>query len=215
MEIWLDTTNLDTIKEARAMGILHGITTNPTIVSNSGISFEKLIISLLDAQDGPVAAQVVADDASEMIQHGKKIFSISPRMLIKVPATSEGYKCMNALTQAQISVLATAIYEPKQALLSFKAGAQYLAPYIGRIKDSGIDPRDVLEDILEIKGRFDYPGKLMGAGIRELDEMMYCSLAGVCAVTITDVIFHELMTDHQGVKNSLEQFFLDWLVVKW
>jgi len=210
MEIWLDTSNLELISEAHSMGILYGVTTNPSIVKNSGLPFEKLLNNLLDAQEGPVAAQVVAKDDWEMVQQGMRLHDLSKRIIVKVPANRAGYKCMHALVKKGVSVLATTIYEPKQALLSFIAGACYLAPYMGRIRDSGKDPNLVLKDILDIKRNYSLQAKILGAGIRNIEDMMFCAALGICSITIPDRVFETMISENAGVKKSLDEFSKDW-----
>lgn len=210
MEIWLDTTNKEAIKEADAMGLLYGVTTNPSIASASGVPLEKLLTSLLEIQKGPVAAQVVAEDFQAMVEQGRTLRKLSSRIIIKVPATAEGYKCMRKLILEGIPVLATTIFEAKQALLSFIEGAAYLAPYIGRIRDTGQDPKNVLQDILAIKHNYGFTGKILGAGIRNVEDMMCCATIGICSITIPEKVFRELLKDHDGVRKSLDEFNKDW-----
>ena len=129
MEIWLDTADLKTLEQAKQMGILFGITTNPSIVAKSQWGMEELLEKLLQMQKGPVTAQVTADQAPAMIQQGEALFRFSNRMVIKVPVTAEGLKAIHALTEKKIPVMATAVFDPNQVLLAASAGAQYIAPY--------------------------------------------------------------------------------------
>lgn len=210
MELWLDTHSLESIHRAKAMGILHGVTTNPSIVAASGRPLQDLLNDLLQLQTGPVAVQVIAADTQAMIKQAHALWQFSPRLIIKVPVTEAGLACMHALTQDAIPVMATAIFEPQQALLACKVGAAYLAPYIGRIRDQGTDPWLVLKEILNIKQNYAYPCKILGAGFRAKEDFTTCAALGVCAATIPEKIFQLLFLPSVGLTKALNDFTNDW-----
>ena len=214
MEIWLDTADLTTIGQAEELGILHGITTNPTLVSKSGLSLEDLLDKLLDSQNGPVAVQVVGDRSSDIINQAELLTAHSPRVIVKVPLTIEGLKTIRRLTEKNIAVMATAIFEPYQALLAFKAGAHYLAPYLGRIKDFGLNPHEVLASMQELQENYNFQGKIIAAGIRDLDTFMFCALYGVAAATLNEENFKELLEKHDGTEKAVSRFREDWKEAK-
>lgn len=210
MEIWLDTANENFVAHAAGLGVLHGITTNPTILALSTISPDEVIASLLKLQEGLVAVQVLTDDAMEICRQAKKLFSISNRIIVKIPVTQNGLRAMYALKQEGIPTLATAVFEIQQAFLAFKAGASYLALYLGRIADTGKNPLQVISQIHAMKLRYDFKGKIMGAGIRELSTAMACLEMGVCAATLSEKIFSELVKDCEPTLLALEKFSADW-----
>jgi transaldolase len=129
MEIWLDTAELDLVQTAKEMGILHGVTTNPSIIAKSKMGMEDLLEKLLQMQPGPVTAQVTAEEAPEMVKQGSSLRQFSNRIIVKVPVTTEGVKAIYGLKLLQIPVMATAVFDSNQVLLAAKAGAAYNAPY--------------------------------------------------------------------------------------
>lgn len=210
MEIWLDTADLNSVKHANDLGILHGVTTNPTILSNSKICPQDVIESLIELQQGPVAVQVLSDDVDAMCQQAKALFAVSPRILVKIPVTQNGLKAIHTLAQKGIPTLATAVFELQQALFAFKAGASYIAPYLGRIADTGQNPLDVISKMHAMKLHFGFSGKIMGAGIRDLTTTMDCLKIGLDAVTLSDKVFAEFVGDSEHTLKAMEKFSTDW-----
>ena len=210
MEIWLDTANLDLVARSEGFGLLHGVTTNPTILSQSKISPPQLIKGLLEAQRGLVAVQVLSDDEEEMCEQARTFFALSPKVLVKIPATQNGFRAIYSLSQEGIPTLATAIFEVRQALLAFKAGAVYLAPYLGRIADTGMNPIEVVSQMQTMKERYGFHGKIMGAGIRDLPTALACIEIGIDAITLSDKVFEELIHDSKPTLLALEKFSTDW-----
>lgn len=210
MEIWLDTADLASIEEAKNMGILHGVTTNPSIVSKSKLSLEELLSQILQLQDGPVAAQVIAGDATGMIKQGKALFGFSNRMVVKVPVTKEGLKAIYALSKDKIPVMATAIFETNQSLLAARAGGHYIAPYFSAICDEDINGIEQLKEMLCLLERYRYPSKLIGASIKGAEQAKQCSEIGVHAVTLDAEIFHTFIEDHPETIKTSARFAKDW-----
>lgn len=194
MEIRLDTSNKNFVVDASSLGVLQGITTNPTILATSKISPYEVIASLLNAQNGPVAVQVLSNNVEEMCKQAKMLFAISNRILVKIPVTQDGIRAIYALNQEGIPTLATAVFELQQALLAFKAGASYLAPYLGRIADTGKNPIQVISQMHSMKLHYGFEGKIIGAGIRELAVAIACVEIGICAITLTEKIFQSSYT---------------------
>lgn len=210
MEIWLDTANVDYVSYVNDLGILQGVTTNPTILSQSKICPQELIGRLLEVQKGTVAIQVLSNDVNEMCKQAKLLSAISDRILVKIPVTQNGLRAIYALNQEGIPTLATAIFELHQALLAFKAGANYLAPYLGRIADTGKNPIEVLSQMHLMKLNYGFDGKLMGAGIRELATAIACVEMGISAITLSENIFKEFVEDYQHTLLALDKFSEDW-----
>lgn len=210
MELWLDTHATSTVQRAKDMGVLHGITTNPSIVASSGRPLRALLDDFLSLQAGPVAVQVVGTDVQEMLRQAKALWGYSQRLMIKVPVTEAGLICMYRLAQEGIPVLATALFEPQQALLACKAGASYLAPYVGRIRDQGVDPWAVLKQMVEIKRHYGFNCKILGAGLRTKEDFNSCASLGLCSVTIPEKIFNPLFQPSEGMAKALSDFTNDW-----
>lgn len=210
MEIWLDTSNENFVVYAGGLGVLQGITTNPTILALSKVNPHEVIAKLLKAQNGVVAIQVLSDDVEEMCKQAKMLSAISNRILVKIPVTQNGIRAIYALNQEGIPTLATAIFELQQALLAFKAGASYLAPYLGRIADTGKNPFQVISQMHSMKLHYGFKGKIMGAGIRELTTAIACIEIGICAITLSEKIFTELVQDCEPTLLALEKFSEDW-----
>lgn len=208
MEIWLDSADINCIKEARRLGVLHGVTTNPSLIARTTSPFDPNRI--LDVVEYPLAIQVIAQDAKVIIEEAEKLFGYSPHIIVKIPATKEGLIATKALSQKGFPVLATAIFEPRQAFLAFKAGAAYLAPYLGRIADEQMNPFEVLKDIQEIKTHGGFQGKIMAAGIRTLADAVACLKMGLAAMTLSEKIFLEFVEDPQPTLRSVEKFTVDW-----
>ena len=210
MEFWLDTSDVNCVIHANSLGILQGVTTNPSILSLSKMSPKTLVKELLAAQDGFVAVQVLSDDFQEILKEAKMLFALSRRILIKIPVTQNGIRAISLLTQQGLPILATAIFDLPQALLAFKAGANYLAPYLGRISDSGQDPVQVISKMQAMKLNYGFQGKIMGAGIRDLTTAMACVEMGISAITLSEKIFNELIKDRQPTLAALDKFSKDW-----
>lgn len=210
MEIWLDTTNVNLVASAHSLGILQGVTTNPTLLASSTLSLQQLIKELLEAQAGIVAIQVLSEDVEGICAEAETLSGISDRILVKIPVTQNGLRAMHALRQKEIPTLATALFEPRQALLAFKAGASYLAPYLGRIADTGKNPIDVLSEMQMIRSHYGFSGKIMGAGIRECSMAMACVQMGISAMTLSEKVFNELIQDSQHTLHAIEKFASDF-----
>jgi transaldolase len=214
MEIWLDSTDFETILEAVEMGILHGVTTNPSIIARSGLKPEDALKKLLDVQPGPVTMQVLGKTAEKMVEEAKKFHAFSKRIMVKIPSTKEGFKAMKVLSSLKIPVMATAVYTPLQALMAGTAGAEYIAFYLSRIADSGVDSIHVLNRIQDLKKHYHYPVKFLAASIRFYQQIEKCLENGIHAITIDEKLFRELAKDHPLTLERLESFERDWQKVK-
>jgi transaldolase len=210
MEIWLDTSHVKLVAKENSLGIIEGVTTNPTIISASSLPPDELIQELLEAQRGWLAVQVLAEDAKRIYEEAKDLHELSPRILVKIPVTREGLRAIHALNKEKVPTLATAIFEARQALLAFKAGARYLAVYLGKIADTGKNPFESLHDIHTMKEHYNFSGKIMGAGIRDLNMAMGCVKMGICAITLPDKVYEELTRDYPPTLLALKDFAESW-----
>jgi transaldolase len=210
MEIWLDTSNLAAVHKAFQLGILHGVTTNPSIAAHSGMAIESLLKALLEAQSGPVTAQVIASQADDMIRQGEALAGISERVIVKIPVIREGLRAIHHLSQKKIPVMATAVFDASQALLAATAGASYAAPYFSRICEADQDGIHILRSIVQLMQRYRYPCKIIAASLHSIEQLRECALIGVDAVTIGDKLFDEWIENHPLTMKTLERFERDW-----
>lgn len=210
MDLWLDTTNIDTIHKAVRYGLLSGVTTNPTLIARDGRDIEEVLEELLHHQEGPVTAQVVSDEALEMVQQGQALYSLSNRLIIKVPITKNGLEAIHLLSRQGIPTMATALFHPRQALMAALAGANYVAPYLGRLEKDGIDPWPVLQNIQHLVQTYRLKTKILGASLQKVEHVMKCAEAGIYGVTVKDDLFEKLIDNDPLTSKCVEQFSADW-----
>lgn len=206
MEIWLDTTDLATIEHAHSLEILYGVTTNPIIMAEANQAPEHIFQEILDRQIGPIAVQIAETTTKDMILQARALYDFSSRIIIKVPACRDGYFVIEELSEAGISVMATAIFEPQQAYLALKLRAKYLAPYIGRISDEGKDPRHLLKLIQQMKQDYGFDGKVIAAGIRSLDHIALALETSCDAITLPKSVYRQFLSAPPGTEKALEEF---------
>jgi len=213
MQIWLDTVDFSLIEKARQMGILYGITTNPSIAAKSNMHLEDLLEKLLAIQNGPVTAQVTANEASRMIIQGEALFNFSNRIIVKIPATGEGFKAIHALSP-RIPTMATAVFDVNQVLLSAKAGAAYIAPYYSRICEADIDGIEAIRAMLGLLQRYGFSSKLLAASLQSPEQVKELAEMGAHAVTLKEDVFRSFIGDNPLTLQSLDRFALDWAQAK-
>jgi len=206
MQIWLDTINLEVVEDAAKTGILSGITTNPSILSTAK-NVPNILKALLELQEGPIAIQVTAEDAENMIIEGREIFAFSNRAIIKIPVNHDGLIAIQQLHKENIPVLGTGVFHTTQALLAANQGAKYISPYFSHIGDIG-DAYESLNSMATILQK--YPTKLLVASLRNLDDLVYCALLGIDAVTIKDELYYKLVAEHPLLERFSHKFLSDW-----
>jgi transaldolase len=208
MEIWLDTTDATAIKNARKLGILHGVTTNPALLSKANRGMREVFQELLSAQSGPIAAQVTAEDCEGMLLQADQFHQISKRIIIKVPVTKEGLKAIHQLTRQNVITMATALFHPNQALLAALAGANYVAPYLSKLeKLGGGDPLAMVQSILKIFSNYKFETKILAASIKTVEMVSQCAEMGLHAATLNDQVFGALIENNGMTLQSVEEFF--------
>lgn len=210
MEIWLDTTNIQMVHKAVQFGLLGGVTTNPSLIAQAGKDMEEVLRNLLHHQEGPVTAQVVATETREMVQQGQILHSLSNRLVIKVPLTKNGLEAIHLLSRQGISTMATVVFQPRQALMAALAGANYVAPYLGRLEQSGIDPWVLLQSISKIFQTYKLKTKILGASIQSVEHVLKCAEVGIFGVTVKDGLFEKLIDDDPLTLMGVEKFAMDW-----
>jgi len=213
MKLYIDTANLEQIELANSMGILSGVTTNPTLVAREGANFRKRLEEITSIVDGPVSAEAVSETAELMIKEGEELASISPNIVIKVPVTAEGLKAANGLAKKGIKVNSTLIFSANQALLMARAGAAYVSPFVGRMDDIGNSGIQVVKEIVEIFKIHGIGTEVIAASIRHPDHVIRAALAGAHIATVPYKVI-EAMIKHPMTDRGIERFLDDWKSVQ-
>ncbi|MEI8300695.1 MAG: transaldolase family protein [Chlamydiota bacterium] len=205
MELWLDTCNESTIQQAQKLGLLYGITTNPLILAKATTPPLVTLQKLLDLHPGPITAQVTAITAEEMIKQAHKLHRLSSRLIIKIPTSLEGLSAIAHLTKEGISIMATIIYDPFQALCAFQAGANYGALYVGRMEDNAINPFGIIDTLQHYISTNKLPHKVIAASIRSKEQVLEC-IKRSAAFTIKEDIFASLLKEHPLTLSNIQEF---------
>jgi len=210
MEFFIDTADIDEVRRAASIGILDGVTTNPSLVADSGRKLEDVVLDICELVDGPVSVEVTATDTPGMLEEGRKYAEWADNVIIKCPLTRDGLKATKQLTDDGIGVNVTLCFSMNQALLAARAGAHYISPFIGRLDDIGHRGMDVVETIVEAYGNYDHiDTKVLAASIRHPQHVTEAALAGADVATVPgDVI--EQMFDHPKTDLGLQRFLDDW-----
>lgn len=209
MKFFLDTANVDEIRQAASLGLIDGVTTNPSLVAKEGRPFEELIHEICEIVQGPVSAEVLSTDADEMIAEGRKLAAIHEHVVVKCPLIREGLKATRQLSDEGIPVNVTLCFSPTQALLAAKAGAAYISPFVGRLDDISYDGMELIQQIIVIYENYGFPTEVLVASIRHPKHLLDAALMGADVATIPfkafDALFNHPLTD-QG----LAAFLADW-----
>jgi len=213
MKFFIDTANIDEIKEAAALGVLDGVTTNPSLVSKEGKDFRKLLDEILKIVDGPVSAEVIATDYEGIIKEGRDLAKIHKNIVVKIPLIKEGLKACKTLTSEGIKVNITLCFSPNQAILAAKAGATYVSPFVGRLDDISTSGMDLISQIVQIYRNYNYKTQVLVASVRHPLHVVESALIGADVCTIPfDVI--KKMFNHPLTDIGLEKFLSDWKKLK-
>ena len=213
MKLFIDTANVDEIRRANDLGVICGVTTNPSLIAKEGKVFEEVIAEITSIVDGPISAEVVADTAAEMVVEAKKLAAIHPNIVLKIPVTEEGLKAVKLLSEAGIKTNVTLIFSPAQALLAARAGATYVSPFVGRlddISDNGISVVDDIAAIFEIHG---IQTEIIAASIRGPQDVTDAAKCGSHIATIPYKVFQQ-MIKHPLTDSGIERFLDDWASVQ-
>ena len=213
MKIFIDTAQIDEIKEAAALGILDGVTTNPSLVAKSGQSFETVAKEICDFVDGPVSLEVISLNWEEMVSEGKKLREYGDNVVVKVPLTEDGLKACKALSSEGIPVNVTLIFQPLQALLAAKAGATYVSPFVGRHDDISQDGMGLAKDIIQIFDNYDFNTEVLVASLRHPIHVLESAKWGADVVTLPLKVIKQF-THHPLTDIGLKKFLEDWEKVK-
>jgi len=209
MKIFIDTANINEIKEAHSWGILDGVTTNPSLIAKEGRNFQEVIKEIVDIVDGPISAEVISLEAEGMVKEGEELAKIHKNIVVKVPMTKEGLKATKIFAEKGIKTNVTLVFSANQALLAAKAGASYVSPFLGRVDDIGTEGMGLIHEIVQIFDNYGYDTEIIAASIRHPLHVTEAALAGSHISTIPFKIL-KMMTDHPLTDLGIEKFLSDW-----
>ncbi|CNI69674.1 fructose-6-phosphate aldolase [Streptococcus agalactiae] len=213
MKFFLDTANVEAIKTINELGLVDGVTTNPTIISREGRDFETVIKEICDIIDGPVSAEVTGLTANEMVDEARALSKWHDNVIVKIPMTAEGLKATSILSKEGIKINVTLIFTVSQGLMAMKAGASYISPFIGRLEDIGTDPYQLIEALRDIIDIYGFDTEIISASIRSAAHVEAVAKLGSHIATIPETIFDK-MVQHPLTKSGIDQFMNDWASFK-
>ena len=213
MKFFLDTADVSAIKTINELGVVDGVTTNPTIISREGRDFETVIKEICQIVDGPVSAEVIGVTAEEMITEARDIAKWADNIVVKIPMTMEGLKAVNVLSKENIKTNVTLIFTVSQGLMAIKAGATFISPFVGRLEDIGTDAYQLISDLREIIDFYGFDTEIIAASIRNTVHVENVAKRGAHIATIPDAVFDK-MSKHPLTDSGLTQFMQDWKIFK-
>ena len=209
MKIFIDTANIDEIKEAAKLGILSGVTTNPSLIAKEGRDFIETIKEITTIVDGPISAEVVAPDAAGMVAEAEKLAALHKNIVIKIPVTAEGLKAVKILSSKGIKTNVTLIFSAAQALLAARAGATYVSPFVGRLDDISSNGIALIADIAEIFAIHDIKCEIISASIRSPQSVIDSAKAGAHIATVPYKVINQMLA-HPLTDSGIDRFMKDW-----
>ncbi|HNR37601.1 MAG TPA: fructose-6-phosphate aldolase [Acidobacteriota bacterium] len=209
MKFFLDTANLEEIRQAASMGLIDGVTTNPSLIAKEKGDFRDLLRQICAAVPGPISAEVVALDAAGMLKEGRELAKIADNITVKVPVTLEGLKAVRAFSAEKIKTNVTLIFSPLQALMAAKAGATFVSPFVGRLDDVGASGMDVVNQIVEIYENYGFTTEVLVASIRHPMHVVEAALMGADVATMPWKVLQQLI-QHPLTDIGIQRFLDDW-----
>jgi transaldolase len=209
MKFFVDTADIDAIAELNDLGMVDGVTTNPSLILKSGRNILEVTKEICDLVNGPVSAEVVALEADAMIAEGRKLAEIAPNITVKLPLTWDGLKACKVLSGEGKMVNVTLCFSANQALLAAKAGATFISPFIGRLDDINLDGMDLIQDIRTIYDNYGFETQILAASIRSVNHVQDAALIGADVITAPPEVIKKLAT-HPLTDKGLDQFMQDW-----
>jgi transaldolase len=209
MKLFIDTADVEEIRQAAAMGLLDGVTTNPSLIAKTGRPFEEVIREICSIVPGPVSAECVSTEADALIKEGQQIAKIAENVVVKAPLTVDGLKATKALASDGIKVNVTLCFHPVQALLAAKAGATYVSPFVGRLDDISTDGMGLIADIVTIFNNYDFNTEVLVASVRHPVHVLEAARLGADVSTIPYKVIAQL-AQHPLTEIGLEKFLADW-----
>lgn len=212
MKFFIDTADIREIREAKEMGILDGVTTNPSLIARTGRDFRSVVEDICREVDGPISLEVVSTEASEMVREARDLAGINENVVVKVPITVEGLKAMVSLAGEGIKTNCTLVFSPVQALLAAKAGATYVSPFVGRLDDISQDGMELVEQVITIYDQYEMDTQVIVASVRNPIHVLRAALMGADVVTVPFQVLKQL-SHHPLTEVGLEKFLQDWAKV--
>ena len=212
MEIYIDTAEIDAIKKYWDMGVIDGVTTNPTLIARSGRVFSEVVAEIAEIVKGPISVEAVSNTAEELVEESKKLAEYGEHIVIKIPMTAAGLKATKELTKLGIKTNVTLIFSPNQALMAAKAGATYVSIFVGRLDDKGHEGMDVVWETSQILQNYELDSKIITASIRHPRHVVEAAKAGSHVATIPPAILDK-MIQHPLTDDGLRRFAEDWAKV--
>ncbi|MBC8578858.1 fructose-6-phosphate aldolase [Zhenhengia yiwuensis] len=209
MKLFIDTANVTDIRKANELGVICGVTTNPSLIAKEGLVFEEVIKEISSIVDGPISAEVITLEASKMVEEGTTLAQIHPNIVIKIPMCEEGLKATKQLTEKGIKTNVTLIFSVQQALLAARAGATYVSPFIGRLDDIGFNGMSLIEDTAEIFEIHGISTEIIAASVRHPIHVLEAAKAGAHIATIPYSVITQ-MINHPLTSSGIEKFLADW-----
>ncbi|HTP06313.1 MAG TPA: fructose-6-phosphate aldolase [Nitrospirota bacterium] len=209
MKFFIDTANVKEIREAASLGVVDGVTTNPSLVSKEGRDFKQVITEICSIVDGPISAEAVSFEADKMVVEGTDLAKIHKNIVVKLPMTKEGLKATKILAGKGIRVNMTLVFSPAQALLAAKVGAAYVSPFVGRLDDISHDGMDLVRQVVTIFDNYGYPTEVIVASVRHPLHVVDAALAGAHIATIPFSVIDQIVK-HPLTDIGIEKFLADW-----
>jgi len=212
MKLFIDTANVDEIRKANDMGVICGVTTNPSLIAKEGRIFEEVVREITSIVDGPISAEVISLDSEGMVREGVELSKLHKNIIIKIPMTVEGLKAVKILHKENIKTNVTLIFSAGQALLAAKAGASYVSPFVGRLDDISTDGMELISEIVDIFNNYNIDTEIIAASIRHPMHVTKAARLGCHIATVPYKIIVQ-MTKHPLTDKGIEQFLKDWETV--
>jgi len=209
MKFFIDTANIDEIKEANRMGMVDGVTTNPSLIAKEGRDFEEVIREICEIVDGPISAEVIATDTEGMLKEARHLAGIHKNIVVKIPMTVDGLKAVRQLSEEEIHTNVTLVFSPLQALMAAKAGATYVSPFVGRLDDLSQDGMVLIDQIVEIFNNYAFETEIIVASVRNPLHVLDSALMGADIATIPFNVLARLAA-HPMTDKGLASFLADW-----
>jgi transaldolase len=209
VKIFIDSAEIEEIREAASWGIIDGCTTNPSLIAKSGRKFETVLAEICEIIDGPISAEVVSTQADTMVEEGRRLAGLHPNIVVKCPMIPEGLKATSRLADEGIRVNVTLVFQPAQGLLAAKAGASYISPFVGRLDDLGEDGMGMVATLVQALSNYDYPTEVLVASVRGPNHFIQAAVMGADVATCPFKTIQQLMK-HPLTDKGLASFLADW-----
>ncbi len=208
MRIFLDTANIDEIRRGAAMGVVDGVTTNPSLVAAEGVEYRDRVLEICEVVDGPISAETISETADELVEEGRRIASWHENVVVKVAMSEAGLAAISRLSAEGISTNCTLVFSANQALLAARAGATLISPFIGRIDDGGQDGMEVVRESVQIMETYHLPSQILAASVRHTRHVTEAALAGSHIATVPPKVLFQLI-HHQLTDAGIQRFLAD------